>query len=108
MGLNTAAIILNDGLHSIEADTEVGQKIARGMREIGSRYGEDGVVSAGGSHGVIKVLPPVHADYVQIIAIGGNTIRLLGVSGHYEREDVLRDLAGSMGFTLRRKAKVAA
>jgi hypothetical protein len=96
MGLNTAVIIRNDFLHEINEDPEFGRKVYRAVVSRGREY-----------HGQsFDVLPSAHADYLQIAAIGGNTIRLLGYGGAYIADDeaALRYLAGSMGFRLVRKA----
>lgn len=66
MGYNTAAIFLNDTLHELARDPEAGAKIQshvlRGRRE--PNYGPHGV----------QALPSQHADTVQIVAVGGNTM----------------------------------
>ena len=96
MGLNTALIVRNDFLHEIRGDSEFGQKVYSAIISRGREY-----------HGQsFDALPSAHADYLQIAAIGGNTIRLLGFGGTYQSDDeaALRYLAGSMGFRLVRKA----
>lgn len=102
MGLNTAALILNDALHAIEWDDEIGDKIGRA---VASAHRNGGGVNAHG-RGIhvdaIQVLPPQHADYVQIVAVGGNRIRKLGSSGKWEPEDLLRDLAQQLGYSIRK------
>jgi hypothetical protein len=109
MGLNTAALILNDALHTIERDPEIGQKIGMGIAMAHRSGGDIAAHSSNGTHiGAIQVLPSQHADYVQIVAIGGNCIRRLGTSGKWEPEDLLRDLADQLGFTLRKRPAKAA
>lgn len=96
MGLNTAVIIRNDFLHEIKDDPEFGQKVYTAVISRGREY-----------HGQsFDVLPSAHADYLQIVAIGGNTIRLLGFGGTYQSDDeaALRYVADAMGFRLVRKA----
>lgn len=108
MGFNTAAIVLNDSLNSIAEDPEIGERI---RQAVNSSWRDEGDITARG-HGIhigaIRVLPPQHADYVQIVAIGRNTIRRLGTSGKWEPEDLLRDLADQLGYSLRKKASKAA
>lgn len=96
MGYNTAAIIRNDFIHEIEEDPDFGKKVAQAVRANGDerfmRY-----------HGQsFDILPSCHADYVQVIAISGNTIRRLGYGGSYRNDDeaILRALADSMGYRL--------
>lgn len=98
MGLNTAMIVRNDFLHQIQNDRDFGSKVFNAI--ISNGRGE--------YHGqAFDVLSSVHADYVQVVAISGNAIhRLGGYAGNYTSsdEDILRNLADSMGFRLVRKA----
>lgn len=101
MGLNTAMIIRNDFLHDIETDAEFGKKVAEAVRAQGDerhmRY-----------HGqAFTILPSQHADYVQIIAISGNTIRYFGTGGGWRDsdEEILARLADSRGFKLVKKGR---
>lgn len=89
MGLNTAALILNDALHTIRRDPEIGDKIDNGIATAHRMGGDIAAHSANGTHiGAIQVLPSQHADYVQIVAVGGNCIRRLGT---------VRDISASDG-----------
>lgn len=97
MGFNTAVIVRNDFLHEIKDDPEFGQKV----------YGTIISNGRGPYHGQsFDVLPSNHADNMQIVAIGGNSIRYLGYGGEWGANDetILRNLASSMGFKLVRKA----
>jgi hypothetical protein len=103
MGFNSAVLILNDMLHEIEADPNIGKIIAAGIRSAGTGIGRDYHPHQ------IGFVPTQHADTTQIIAVGGNTIRCIGYA-HWERgypdeETILRHLADRMGYTLRKKAK---
>ena len=102
MGFNTAALILNDALHSIEADAEIGDKIGTAVAMAHRKGGGVNAHGRGVYIDAIQVLPPQHADYVQIVAVGGNCIRSLGYSGRWEPEDLLRDLAQQLGYSLRK------
>ena len=108
MGYNTAAIILNDALQAIHNDHEIGEKIDSAV--VASHRKNSGVNATG--HGTyidaIQVLPSQHADCVQIVAVGGNCIRCLGYSGRWEPEDLLRDLAQQLGYSLRKLPAKAA
>lgn len=98
MGYNTAVVVLNDTMHEIERDTEFGQKLAFHCRQVeGPRAG-----SEYGPHG-IKALPPAHADTLQIVGIGGNTIRALGYA-HLDADDlaVVKSMAYRLGYRLTR------
>lgn len=97
MGFNTAIIVRNDFLYQVKDDSEFGQKV----------YGAIISNGRGPYHGQsFGVLPSDHADNMQIIAIGGNSIRRLGYGGDWGANDetILRNLASSMGFKLVRKA----
>jgi hypothetical protein len=93
MGLNTACIIRNDFLHQLRDDPKLGEKIwgAVVSRGRGEYHGQG-----------FDVLPSCHADYIQVVAIGGNTIRRLGYGGDYKADDIeiLRNLASRMGYRI--------
>lgn len=98
MGYNTAAIILNDQMHEFERNpnfaSELHSSILSANRTGG--FGPNG----------IHVLPSQHADTIQIVAIGCNCIRNLGF-GHWKDSDeqLLKTLANSMGYDIRKKRK---
>lgn len=96
MGMNTACIIRNDFLHEIEKDKEIGSKIADAIRY--AHHPEHAPYHGQG----FDVLPSVHADTIQVVAIGGNLIRRLGYGGGYQSKDIdiLRNLAASMGYRI--------
>lgn len=99
MGLNTAMIVRNDFLHDVEEDPAFGQKVKTAV--VFASHPEHAPY-----HGQsFDVLPPVHADGLQVVVIGGNGIRLMGVVLDYRASDesILRELADRMGFMLRRK-----
>lgn len=101
MGFNTAMIVRNDFLHEIEKDPEFGKKVAYAVRANGDPRFHD-------HHGQsFDVLQSQHADYVQVVAISGNTIRWLGSGGNWKAsdEEVLRRLVDGMGFKLVKKAR---
>lgn len=99
MGMNTAMIVRNDFLNEIEKDAEFGKRVAEAIRCAGypnpPYHGQS-----------FDVLPSVHADYQQVVAIGGNSINAMGIGGDWtaENESILRTLADRMGFRLVKKA----
>ena len=99
MGMNTALIIRNDFLHEIEEDADFGKKVSDAIRYAG--YPNPPY------HGqAFDVLPTCHADYAQVVVISGNTIRRLGGYAGTSRstdEEILRNLADSMGYRLTKK-----
>lgn len=108
MGYNTAALILNDALYAIHNDHEIGEKINSAVASAHRKRGGVNATGNGTYIDAIQVLAPQHADYVQIVAVGGNAIRSLGYSGKWEPEDLLRDLAQQLGYSLRKLPSKAA
>ena len=106
MGLNTPAIILNDMIHDLERSPEAGPLIARAALHQGADYG----YSAKAERLGVKVLPAGHSGAMQIVAIGGNTLRQIGWSNscHDSDEELLRKLADQMGYRLVKKGSRAA
>lgn len=93
MGFNTAMMVQNDHLHEIENDPEFGRKVSDAVRQT---YGREKPYMHG-----FDMLPTAHADTMQVVAVGGNTIRRLGYSGYAaEDEAILRDVARQLGFRL--------
>jgi GAF domain-containing protein len=114
MGYNTAMIVLNDGMDTLKSDPDVGEKLYRGILAAGHRQTRNGAdshtVSLGNHCNPVAILPSQHADTLQIVAIGANSIRPLAYC-HWQDDDeqVLRKLAEHLGFTVRRKpTRVAA
>jgi len=101
MGYNTAVVLLNDTMHEIERDTEFGQKLAQYCREVESLpvrsfdYGPHGV----------RALPPAHSSGLQIVGVGGNTIKRLG-HATLEADDLalVKAMAWRLGYRLTRIA----
>jgi hypothetical protein len=68
MGFNTVAVLFNDFTHELERDGGYSKRIAEAMRNVGhNREGLSGWFGAG------KCISQAHADYTQIVAVGGNT-----------------------------------
>lgn len=108
MGWNTSLIIRNDCLHDIENDPAYGKKVADAVKEVIMQ--DRGVnVHCGSCGASTTVIETHHADATAIIAVGGNTARVLGYTFLRNREefneDVLRDLALQHGFTLRKTSR---
>lgn len=99
MGFNTAMIVRNDFLNDVERDANFGERVADAIRYAG--YPNPPY------HGqTFDVLPPQHADYNQIVKIGGNSISRFGAyAGVWDSSDVevLKNLADSMGYRLVKK-----
>lgn len=81
MGFNSVVVILNDCLHEIESDPFFGKKVAQAIRAHGGRPEHRPYIT-----GQTQVLSVEHADTMQIVAIGGNTGRVIGYA-HYRSTD---------------------
>lgn len=80
MGFNSVLLVLNDRLHEIEHDPEFGKKVARAIRAH-SWPGEQPYIT-----GQTQVLSVHHADTLVVVAVGGNTGRVIG-HGHWTQND---------------------
>lgn len=104
MGYNTTLVILNDALHEIENDKEFGMKVAQAARRV-SGYGHSLDIDSGNHCNAATVVETHHADQIKLIAVGGNCGEDLGYVGNWNanKEQMLRSLAESMGFTVSKK-----
>jgi hypothetical protein len=93
MGFNTAVMILNDHLNSIEKDAEFGERLGGAISETFGRRGN-------GHYGGFSVLPSQHADWDQMVVIGQNRIRRFEDIEPAERDALLRRLARDAGYRL--------
>ena len=108
MGINSTIFIYNDLLGEIERDPE---GFVREMcREIqGFGYSTEMKTFFPGQSTVMSV---AHADYVTVLAVGGNHATVLGRmhngGRHHSPQDqvkLLREIASQHGFNLVRKPK---
>ena len=102
MGYNTAAMFLNDTVHTLKDDTTLGRRIYEAIGDSQHPDNRNGVDFRGGI-----LLPSRHADDVQVIAVGHNHMRLLGVAFHVDMQDsveVLKRVADEYGYRLVKKA----
>lgn len=115
MGYNTTVVLLNDCLSNIEADKDLGKKLAdatrewwgRSARENGHRFVD---VSAGNAVNALCVVDTHHANEIVPVLVGGNhgwPVREIYVSSHVKvesmEEDLLRELARKHGYNLTKK-----
>lgn len=92
MGFNATVVVLLDQLHVIERDPEFGKKLAQAIRYRASRPTDDreapGYRPFGAeATGQTQVIEVHHADKQMVVAVGGNTGRVLGYGGNYNYED---------------------
>ena len=99
MGFNSVVMILNDPLHELERNPNLGEHIGYAIQE----YPKE----CNGNQ--FRVLGSNHADQMHLYAVGGNTGRDLGFVGGYRSNDVeiLKALAEKMGFRVVKKRKIA-
>lgn len=109
MGYNTAVLILNDALSDLKKDADVGRKLSNAILVSQSAaVGRATDFSIGCHANGGTVLPSEHADHVQIVALGGNSMRRLAIL-HYEwskmtdPEKLMRSLADTLGYTISKK-----
>lgn len=107
MGYNTAAFFLNDAIDALVSDPDAGKKI---YEAIMNGYRHDSVTdfNIGSNYNAGSVVQSKHANDVQIVAVGGNRMRLLGTAwnGWRQMDDtvaLLRELADREGYRLVKK-----
>lgn len=101
MGFNTTIVVLNDRLSEIESDPEFGKKLVAAINAF-SRSRPERMPYITGQTQVIEV---AHADSLQIVAVGGNTGRVIGW-GHYTNDDdILIKLLEAQRRRLAKEAK---
>jgi hypothetical protein len=109
MGYNTTILILNDTMHEIDDDPKAWWEETR--ENIYRRLSQDGPFPRWGGRGGTKVISNEHANYTNIIAVGGNTATILHLSlnsRHHEPQDkerIVREMASELGFYLVKKKK---
>jgi len=97
MGFNTAVIIKNDYMHTIQDDKDFGEKLCDSIYYSGWNKTRN-------LHNSFSTLPSQHADTMQVVLIGGNSIRSLGYSNWNSTDiEILRDLADQFGYKLTKK-----
>ena len=83
MGFNATVVVLLDQLDRIENDPYFGKQLADAIREKSSRPHHDHRYVAGQT----QVIEVHHADGMMIVAVGGNTGRVIGYGGGYRSTD---------------------
>ena len=97
MGYNSVVLVLNDRLNEISR-ADFGHRLADAIRECG---GTGEPVDVRGQSGQTQVLSCQHADIMQIVAVGGNTGRLIGTGFYADNDEVLlQKMAKRAGFKL--------
>lgn len=113
MGYNSVVVVLVDRLSEIERDPEFGKKLAAAIRyksSFGSaKRGECGYrLFADEATGQTQVISVAHAGSMQIVAVGGNTGRVIGWSGWSADDDMIIKRLNDDRLRRRREAKALA
>lgn len=110
MGYQTGVMLLNDHLDGLKTDVGFGPRLYDAILESSRpEYREKGKsLPLGYCGNGAMVLSSQHADQVQMIAVGGNYMKRLGVlwgawPNMQEPEKLLKELADQMGYRLVRK-----
>lgn len=118
MGYNTVMMVCNDGAHMLSKEPTAGAAIHEAIQHSWGKGDEP--VDARIRNCSVRVLSSEHADMYQLVLVGGNTIHR--VSTFYRgfdfwrahdpkqeaAEQVLKELAEQLGYTLRKtKARLA-
>jgi hypothetical protein len=107
MGFNTSLVLMNDCLHGLKDDKDLGEKIEQAVLKLSVEKGPIDIIF-GGYSGYFRAIETHHADGYVPILVGGNTgIVIKGASVGWSHDnpelDLLKRLADKHGFTLRRK-----
>ena len=108
MGFNTTLVIMNDCIHSMKEDPEIGAKIEDGILKLSIEKGPIDIPFKGYS-GYIRAIETHHSDGLVPILVGGNDGRVLrDLSISWNKDDpemeLLLHLARKRGYTLRKTA----
>jgi len=114
MGYNTTVVVMNDALEQIASDNQFGKKLrdavlglSLGIDPKTGRHYRSQDVSAHNHVNAATVIETHHADHHAIVAVGGNYGTVLG-HAHCDQDQklaIIKQLAESMGYTLRKKAQ---
>lgn len=107
MGFNTSLMILNDHLHMLENEQNLGKKIISAVQKLSV---QDGPVCIASGFSAIETH---HADVHKLLCCGSNMLTDLNVAtvhrSYVEYHDLklglLKQFASEMGFDLRKKRK---
>jgi hypothetical protein len=111
MGFNTTVVVMNDSLGTIAKDKDFGKKLADAISSIGM-YDKGATVDVSARSklctccNAATVIETHHADHKTLIAVGGNMGEIVSNwAGSYtaDKEEMLRNLADNMGYSLRKK-----
>lgn len=100
MGYNTALMLLNDRLDSLENNPNAGKLIGEAVSRA---YMERRAINI--SQIGVTVMPSHHADETQVLKVKGNLIESISVM-HLRDDDkaaLLKGLAEQLGYSLRKK-----
>lgn len=107
MGYNTTVVVMNDALHEIREDKDFGRKLYDAVTMLSLEVGKPQHVSAGCHGNAATAIEQHHASGHAIVAVGGNTGTVIGHAfcDQDQKLAIIKQLAGSMGYTVRKKAQ---
>ncbi len=90
MGFNATVVVLLDQLDRIERDPNFGKQLADAIRRVSARPNESHQYVAGQT----RVIEVHHADQQIVVAVGGNTGKVLGFGGYYRAtpDEIIKSL----------------
>jgi hypothetical protein len=103
MGFNATVVVLLDRMFEIEKDPDFGKKLCDAIR-FRSSFPKDvpGLTRYGSAEatGQTQVIEVHHADNMVVVAVGGNTGKVLGYGGGYSSDDdeIVKDLVRNRKF----------
>lgn len=102
MGYNTVLTVCNDQLSSIRNDPDFGRKVHDLIRDAGHFPGPRGHERSinqplHGAYGV-SALMPRHADDMQLVLVGRNTMELIGQCWTADPVEALKQVADQLGY----------
>lgn len=105
MGFNATVVVLLDQLYRIENDPTFGKQLAEAIRAKSMKPQLDHPYVVGQT----QVIEVHHADYQVVVAVGGNTGRVMGHGGSYRatNDDMIKWLNDDR-LRRKREAKLAA
>jgi hypothetical protein len=105
MGLNTTLVLMNDYLHNIQEDKNLGDKIWNAVTDRMINIPRS--ISCGGAVEAIKVIETHHSSIYYPVLVGGNTGELVTSPVALNSENLklalLKSLANELGYRVSKK-----
>lgn len=107
MGFNTSILLLNDSLHALPQEKDLGEKLRAATLHLSVQKGPIDI-SVGGHVNAMSVIETHHADRIVPVLFGGNLGRVIESCSHpYASKDpemeLLMMLSYKKGYSLRKR-----